>query len=56
MNIASICTRRVVAIGSTGTPVQAIRSGIQREVMDTVTAPAPLLLLRKPGGGQAAGE
>lgn len=34
--------------------VTAIRSGIQREVMDTVAAPAPLLLLRKPGGGQAA--
>lgn len=36
--------------------VNAIRSGIKREVMETSTAPAPLLLLRKPGagGGQAA--
>lgn len=34
--------------------VKAIRSGIKREVMDTVTTPAPLLLLRKPAPGDAA--
>lgn len=33
--------------------VNAIRSGIKREVMDTLTAPAPLLL-RKPAKGAAA--
>jgi CBS domain-containing protein len=36
--------------------VNAIRSGIKREVMETTTAPAPLLLLRKPAAssGQTA--